>query len=595
MTALATVRRTLRLLISIDRRSVLLSFVAGAGSAAITGVVFWIARAVLRSFGEDQGLSVTFGVALAVALLAQIVLQGGRSLAGTLLRQKVAYRVNTEILGRLRSVPYKDFEDNRFQSDYGLLVREAALRPGELVDDIIRTTESALTVLVLLASMMYLSWPISFGFLLLIGPVIWLERGLRWRLLDLQTSSSPDLLRMQYLSQMSIDALWQRDLRVHDSDVIETEYERLGSRYLDRLVAVSRSIELRRLLVGGAGALVVMGVIVAIERLVARDTLSVAEGGTLLLGAYLIFNESRSLASSVGRGLLNLDYARRLFTFIEAFEAPGPPAPSGGSYEAGRIEHIAIDGLCFTYPGADVPALRDVSLELGPGVTAVIGANGAGKTTLVKILSGLIPPSSGRVGLKWEDGSTTGLDAIERSVLFQAPTQFRLTVAQCVTMRSTIDASEEARVRQVLSDVGLSEVIERLPDGLDTVVGGGFGGVADLSGGQWQRLALARLLYGDSPLIILDEPATHLDAAGEAQLLDRLLGLSSDRIVLIVTHRGETIQTCDRVVELSDGHVVGEGAVPAVGWFATRGGRAFLSPAGHSASAPRDRIDDSTP
>ena len=138
------------------------------------------------------------------------------------------------------------------------------------------------------------------------------------------------------------------------------------------------------------------------------------------------------------------------------FEAPGPPSPPDRSYEAGRIEHIAIDGLCFTYPGADVPALQDLSLELGPGVTAVIGANGAGKTTLVKILSGLIPPSSGRVGLKWEDGSTTGLDAIGRSVLFQAPTQFRLTVAQCVTMRSTIDASDEARVRQVLSDVGLS-------------------------------------------------------------------------------------------------------------------------------------------
>ena len=351
MTALATLRQTLRLLISIDRRSVLLSFVAGAGSAAITGVVFWIARAVLRSFGEDQRLSVTFGVVLAVVLLAQIVFQGTRSLAGTLLRQRVVYRINTEILGRLRSVPYKDFEDNRFQSEYGLVVWQAALRPGELVDIIVRTTQSALTVLVLLASMMYLSWPISLGFMLLIGPVIWVERRLGSRLLDLQTSSSPEVLRMQYLSQMSIDAQWQRDLRVHDSDVIETEYERLANRYFDRLVA---------------------------------------------------------------------------------------------------------------------------------------------------------------------------------------------------------------------------------------------------SGGQWQRLALARLLYGDSPLIILDEPATHLDAAGEAQLLERLIGLSSDRIVLIVTHRGETIQTCDRVVELSDGQMVGEGAVPAVDWFATRGGRAFLSPAGHSAPAPRDRTDGST-
>src|SRR5216683_1575086 len=122
-------------------------------------------------------------------------------------------------------------------------------------------------------------------------------------------------------------------------------------------------------------------------------------------------------------------------------------------------------------------------------------------------------------------------------------------------MRFERSEGEEERVREALRLAGLSEVIEALPDGPDTVVGAGFGGVTDLSGGQWQRLALARLLYHDSPVIILDEPSASLDPIGEKQIFGLLSTLARERIILFTTHRYDTIRQADSIVVLMDGEI----------------------------------------
>jgi ABC-type glutathione transport system ATPase component len=145
--------------------------------------------------------------------------------------------------------------------------------------------------------------------------------------------------------------------------------------------------------------------------------------------------------------------------------------------------------------------------------------------------------------------------------MFQHPAQLRLSVRQNVTMEATTSPDADQRVWAVLADVGLEEVIRALPRGLDSILGGGFGAEVNLSGGQWQRLVLARTLYRDASLVILDEPSSHLDAEAEGRLLDMLTHGLRERMVVVVTHRRETLQACDRYLELADGAVSASGAV----------------------------------
>jgi ATP-binding cassette subfamily B protein len=145
-------------------------------------------------------------------------------------------------------------------------------------------------------------------------------------------------------------------------------------------------------------------------------------------------------------------------------------------------------------------------------------------------------------------------------VLFQDPGHFPFSIRHNVTMRFERAPQEDERIREALHLAGLWDVVQALPDGPETVVGAGFGGVADLSGGQWQRLALARLIYRDAPLIILDEPSASLDPVGERQIFTLLMRLAQDRIILFTTHRYDTIRRADTIVVLVDGRIAEMGA-----------------------------------
>jgi ABC-type bacteriocin/lantibiotic exporter with double-glycine peptidase domain len=190
-------------------------------------------------------------------------------------------------------------------------------------------------------------------------------------------------------------------------------------------------------------------------------------------------------------------------------------------------------------------------------MTAIVGTNGVGKSTLVKLLVGLIVPTTGNLHAVGADGMPVALESCVKSVLFQDPGHFPFSIRHNVTMRFDRTPGEDSRIAQALREAGLWEVVEALPDGLDTVVGAGFGGATDLSGGQWQRLALARLLYHDAPLIVLDEPSASLDPIGERQIFALLSSLAreQEKIILFTTHRYDTIRQADTIVVLVDGQI----------------------------------------
>src|SRR5918912_830062 len=232
-----------------------------------------------------------------------------------------------------------------------------------------------------------------------------------------------------------------------------------------------------------------------------------------------------------------------------------PTPPSDPSVDAMAL---LLRGVSYHYPHSAKVALADVSYTFHAGTTAIVGPNGAGKSTLVKLLTGLLAPTSGTISARLASGACVPAEQLPKAVLFQEPSHLHLTVRQNVTMRYERAPDEDARIHRALELAGLGKVVEGLPDGLDTLVGAGFGGRVDLSGGQWQRLALARLIYQDAPVMILDEPVASLDPQGERAVFE-LFAKLRDRIIIFTTHRYDSIPPETPIVVLVDGRVTEAG------------------------------------
>jgi ATP-binding cassette subfamily B protein len=220
-----------------------------------------------------------------------------------------------------------------------------------------------------------------------------------------------------------------------------------------------------------------------------------------------------------------------------------------------NVRAVHLQGVSYRYPQSDKGALSEISYTFPTGTTAIVGPNGAGKSTLVKLLTGLLAPTCGSIRVQLADGTCHPPEQAEKAVLFQEPSHLYLTIRQNVTMRFERTRGEDARIHKALELAGLSKVVKGLPEGIDTLVGAGFGGQLDLSGGQWQRLALARLIYRDAPVMILDEPVASLDPEGERAVFELFAQMNQAKIILFTTHRYDSIPRDTTIVVLVDGRI----------------------------------------
>ncbi|WP_245950653.1 ABC transporter ATP-binding protein [Saccharothrix carnea] len=224
---------------------------------------------------------------------------------------------------------------------------------------------------------------------------------------------------------------------------------------------------------------------------------------------------------------------------------------------------VTLDGVTFHYPGSDRPAVRDVSLTVRPGETiALVGENGSGKTTLAKLVAGLYTPTSGEV--RWADQDIALVDrsriADRVMMVLQDPVRWPHTARVNVEVgRHDRPDPDGLALLRAATQAGADEVVDRLPDGWHTLLSKQFRGGVELSGGQWQRLAVARGLYRDAPLLIWDEPTAPLDAKAEFAVYESLRALAEDRTVVLITHRLASVRHADRILLLHDGELAEEG------------------------------------
>jgi len=332
-----------------------------------------------------------------------------------------------------------------------------------------------------------------------------------------------------------------------------------------RLAAYTRDTQMKaasrqaltRVTAQAAGGVATAGVYAALGILLAIGALPLAVAGTAVLAIRSAQTSLNTLLYAVNQcyeeGLYFSDYLA--FCSDAASRTPPPgtePAPAG-------FDRITTDAVTFTYPGASRPALHDISIEIRHGeVVALVGENGSGKTTLAKVLSGLYRPDSGVV--RWDQTAIGDVDAEslrERiAVIAQDHANWPLTVRHNVAMGRKADpaALDRAAVAS-----GADTVIGKLPHGYDTLLDRHFKDGAELSGGQWQRIAAARGFYRSAPLLIMDEPTAALDARAEYALFSSIRGHATGRSVLLITHRLASVRHADRIYVLRDGEVIEQG------------------------------------
>lgn len=240
------------------------------------------------------------------------------------------------------------------------------------------------------------------------------------------------------------------------------------------------------------------------------------------------------------------------------------------------VPAITFEGVTFGYPGHDEPVLCDLDLVLEAGQSvALVGENGAGKTTLLKLLAGFYQPTAGRILIDGRDLRDIDPRAWRRrlAVIFQEFTRFELSAFENITLAGPDHPDARSFARAAAEAASADGIIDGLPRGWDTVLSRAFTDGVDLSGGQWQRIALARALYSakvGGQVLILDEPTASLDVSSEVALFDQLLTHAAGCTAIVVSHRFSTVRRADRIVVLADGHVVEDGSHAAL---VAQGGR----------------------
>ena len=545
LTAVIVPLQLLLLATTVDR----VSRLAGSGSTdgALQALAFPVAAmAVLWLLG---GLLAPFQESFTQLFMVKL----DRHLQGQLLRKTSAFDLAL-------------FDDQRFYDKLSIANRDRR-DAGDLPVSLLFSLRSWITlvsVLGLLAT--FTPWAV----LILSASVLpeLLFRGrISGRMYAMWNSQTPIRRLCQYLASLLVERVPAKEARLFGlGDSLLGRFDRAQDdmyRQVRRIVGV----EVRGL--GLLGLLSVAGT-VAIWIWAAIDAVS----GALALGTLVLMFTSAERAraqlqeATRGAGMLIQSRltAKSYFDFIDL--DPGDyagslrprerkvPAPS--SVTSG----IDLTGVSFEYPGTQRPVLRNLNLRLRAGErVAIVGENGAGKTTLVKLLTRLYDPTAGGVeldGVDYRDYDIAGLRKLF-GVAFQDYVEFHLTARENVGFGDIERLDDTEAIMDAIRGAAAQEMVERLPSGLDTMLGRTLGEGTDLSGGQWQKLALARAFFRDGAVLILDEPTAALDARAEHELFDHILAESRGRTTIIISHRFSTVRSADRILVLHEGEIVEDG------------------------------------
>ncbi len=539
----------------------LMAALSVGGALMALGQVLLTQRALGELLRGDRAGDVGDAVLPLAALVALTGLLGVvtafQSQRQRYLAELVARRVFDRLLDVTTTVPLEVFDRPGFYDQLQRVQANATSRPVAVVQGMLGVLAAGLTSVVLVGALVAVQPLLVVVLVLAAAPLSVLQRrGARIEY-AFALAQTPGLRQRLALSDLLTGREPAAEVRAFGSaPVLRERHDALYDDYLRALrTKVGRRVRLA-VLAAVATAVVVGASVGLLLLLVDRGSVSLADAGAAVVAILLLSRRLGALSSGGGsilEGGLFLDDLDR-FLAAAPERAPVPDvAARPVAFEALRLE-----GLGYTYPGSTAPAVAGVSLELRRGeVLALVGENGSGKTTLSKLLARLYEPDEGR--LLWDGRDVRELDADAlregTTVLFQDFVRYELPLVDNIALGAPGRSDAEA-VERAAALAGADAVAARLPQGWQTFLSPRFPGGTDLSGGQWQRVAMARALVRDAPFVILDEPTAALDPKAEAALFVTLRQLLQGRTTVLVTHRFSSARAADRIAVMAGGRLV---------------------------------------
>jgi ATP-binding cassette subfamily B protein len=505
---------------------------------------------------------VILAVAQLLLLLGASFLQTAGNISQQLLQERLAIHVQLEIMRHAATLDLADFENAAYYDQLQQAQRESARRPVDMVSGVFGLGRSLVTFATMVALLLGLSpWVAAAA---LLSPIPAFISGSRygWWGFQQMRRQSPVRRVMSYLTTLMTTDEYAKEVKLFTAgDYFIDRYERVATGYYEE----TRQLLVRRYLAGfGWGTLTTLassGTFLYVALLAVR--------GQVTLGALTVFTQAAAQVQGAFQGILGgiqsiYEHGLYLSTLYELLEreprihAPEHPAPVRRPFRQG----IEFRNVTYRYPGREAPALEDVSFTIEPGQTvALVGRNGAGKSTVVKLLGRLYDPDDGQILIDGRDVREYDPVELRREfgVMFQDYAAYQVSAGENIGVGNVDHAEDQTAIAAAAARAGADDVVAKLPDGYETTLGKWFEGGHQLSGGEWQKIALARAFMRDAQVLILDEPTAALDAQAEHDLFARIKDLTRGKMALYISHRFSTVRMADRILFLENGRLVEQG------------------------------------
>ncbi len=501
------------------------------------------------------------GLMGAVALLNVVI----RSIAGLVSEgqsQVVTDHMQDVLQAKSIQVDLEYYESAQYYDTLHRAQQEAPSRPSHIVNGLVRIGQNGLALLAMAGLLFSFHWSITVILFLAVIPGIVVRIKYSGKIYDWQRQQTSREREAWYYNWILTGSSHAKELRLFDlGSLFRQRFRDLRQKLRREKLGITFRRSVGELVAQTCATLAIYGSYAFIAYRTVKGSITLGD----LVMYYQAFQRGQGFLQEMLSGLAGLYedhlFLSNLYEFLNLKNKiidPSPASPVPRPLKTG----IVFDRVCFQYPGGTRKVLEDITLHIRTGeVVALVGENGSGKTTLIKLLCRLYDPTKGNIRFDGIDLRQFALTSLRReiSVIFQDYARYHLTARENIWFGNTTLSPDHERVISAARCSGADEVITSLPYGYETILGKWFENGEELSIGEWQKVALARAFMGDTPIIVLDEPTSSLDAESEYAVFQNFRQLTAGKTAILISHRFSTVRMADRIFVLKEGRIIEEG------------------------------------
>lgn len=555
---LFTLPNTLKLIFKLEKQYALYLIILKILTAFIPLASLFIYQDLINSvLGASQHL-ISIIVIYFITLVVTTILNQIESYVSGKFEMRLSYNINMKLMQTTSSLELSDYEQSDMYNIIEKVTQESTYKPFQLFNAILGVLSSFIS---LLTSLIFIgTWSIGVSFLLFIVPILSLILFLRVGQLEflIQWRRANEERKTWYIIHLLTHDFSFKEIKLNNiSGYFLEKYGKLKQQFIKQDLSISRKKVYFNILLDFILNIVNIGAIFAM--------IMSARAGKLLVGNLVSLIQATSKINTYSQAMIQNIYIiyntslfmEQLFDFLKRDEVQDEESIDlNNQYE--EIETINTANLSYIYPNTDNFALKDVNVTFNKGeLTAIVGKNGSGKSTLVKLISGLYKPTQGEIYYNDQSNDSLPIDFYQEniSVLFQDFVKYELTVRENIGLSNLSYLRNDDRIIQILDNLGLDFLKIKGEYELDMQLGNWFQEGRQLSGGQWQKIALARTFFKKASLYILDEPSSALDPVTEKEIFDYFVKLSRENISIFVSHSLDAARKADKIIVMKDGMI----------------------------------------